>query len=249
MDLELRGKRALVTGGTRGIGSRIVRALAHHGVDVVTCCRTESQASEQLSHDLAELDGQHHLAVADVSDPEQLAGVFELVDREFGELDIVVANAAILSHTPYAELSLAEWQRMINTNLTGTHLTIQGALPYLGHGGSVISIGSQASNNGVAQRVHYDASKTALLGLTSSLAREYGGSGIRFNVLSLGGIITEEMDTMTDEQRQQREERYSRQTALGRLGETDEVADAVLWLSSELSSYVTGSEIRVDGGM
>lgn len=249
MDLELRGKRALVTGGARGIGNRIVRALAQQGVDVVCCSRSRSAASEQLSRDLAALGGRHHVTTADVSDPQQLAGVFDLVDREFGGLDIVVANAAILEHKPYAELSLADWQRMIDTNLTGTHLTIQGALPYLGDGSSVISIGSQASNNGVAQRAHYDAGKTALLGLNRSLAREYGDSGIRFNVLALGGIVTEEMDAMTDEQRQQREEQYSRQAALGRLGGADEVAGAVLWLSSDLASYVTGSEIRVDGGM
>lgn len=249
MDLELRGKRALVTGGTRGIGNTIVSALAQHGVRVITSCRTSSPASERLTRELRETGGDHHVVTADVSAPEQMNEMFALVEREFGGLDIVVANAAVLSHVPYAELTLQEWQRMLDINLTGVHLTIQGALPYLARGGSVVSIGSAATRDGVAQRAHYDASKAALLGLNRALAREYGEQGIRFNVLAPGGIVTEEMDTLPAEQRERREAMYAQQTALGRLGGSDEVTNAVLWLASGLSSYVTGSEISVDGGM
>ena len=249
MDLDLRGKRALVTGGTRGIGNRIVRTLAAHGVDVVTCSRSDSPESRELATDLRSTGGNHHVVTADVADAEQLNNVFDLVSSEFGGLDIVVANAGVLNHVPYQELSPDEWQRMLATNLTGPHLTIQGALPYLQHGGSVVTIGSETSKRGVPQRAHYDASKTALIGLNNSLAREFGTSNIRFNVLSLGGIITEEMDAMSTEQRDARHAQYAQRASLGRLGNTDEVAAAVLWLASDHSSYVTGSEIRVDGGM
>lgn len=113
----------------------------------------------------------------------------------------------------------------------------------------MISIGSQTAEDGVPQRAHYDASKTALLGWNRSLAKEFGSRGIRFNVLSLGGIRTEEMDTMTAEERDQRDTMYAQKTALGRLGTADEVADALLWLASDHASYVTGSVISVDGGL
>lgn len=249
MDLELRGKRAVVTGGTRGIGYRIVHALAEHGVEVIACCRTSSPASERLDQELRQLGGGHQVVVADVTDPDQVHAMFERGNSTTEGLDILVNNAGVISFTPYEQLTLDDWTRMLQTNLSGVHLVTQAALPHLRGGGSVISIGSQTAEDGVPQRAHYDASKTALLGWNRSLAKEFGNRGIRFNVLSLGGILTEEMDTMTAEERNQRDTGYARKTALGRQGTTDEVADALLWLASDHASYVTGSVISVDGGL
>ncbi len=126
---------------------------------------------------------------------------------------------------------------------------IQYALPLLGEGSSVISIGSRAVDAGVPLRSHYTATKAALVGLNRSLAKEFGGKGIRFNVIALGVIETEKYHELPEDQKRLMSERYGAKTALGRLGRPDEVAGAVLWLASDLSRYVTGNTIGVDGGI
>jgi 3-oxoacyl-[acyl-carrier protein] reductase len=249
MDLGLKGKKALVTGGTRSVGRGIVLALARSGVDVVTCYRQESEAVTSLERELKEIGGQHHVMRADLADPERVADLLAECQTRLGHLDIVVNNAAAISHVPYGELPLAEWQRIIDTNLTGTHLVIQHALPLLDAGSSVISISSKSTEVGIATRAHYTATKAALHGLNRTLAKEFGGRGIRFNVLSLGMIHNDTLDAMPAEQREQMVKRYSQMIALGRMGEPDDVAGAVLWLASDLSRYVTGGIIPVDGGI
>lgn len=249
MDLELKGTTALVTGGSRGVGRGVVLALARAGVDVITCYRQQSEAVARLERELAEIGGRHHVLRADLTDPEQIAGLLAECRDRFGRLDLVVNNAGTISHVPYGALSLAEWQRIIDTNLTAAHLVIQHALPILGEGASVINIGSKSSEVGIPLRAHYTATKAALRGLTRSLAKEFGAKGIRFNVLALGVIETEAFDGMPAEQAAAMRTRYSEKTALGRLGTPDEVAGAVLWLASDLSRYVTGATIPVDGGI
>jgi 3-oxoacyl-[acyl-carrier protein] reductase len=249
MDLELAGKKALVTGGTRGVGRGIVLALARHGVDVLTCYRQESEAVSSLERELKEIGGQHHLVRADLADPEQVAALMAEARSRFGRLDLVVNNAGAISHVPYEQLTLAQWQQVIDTNLTAVHLVTQAAIPMMTAGGSVVSIGSKSSEVGIPLRAHYTATKAALRGLTRSLAKEYGAKGLRFNVLALGVIRTEAMDAMPAQQRELLTKRYQDKTALGRLGEPDEVAGAVLWLASDLSRYVTGATVHVDGGI
>ncbi|MQY11634.1 3-oxoacyl-[acyl-carrier-protein] reductase FabG [Streptomyces sp. RB5] len=249
MDLGLKGKKALVTGGSRGVGRGIVRALAQAGADVLTCYQQESEAVVSLRNELKETDGDHHVVRADVSDPGNVTDLLAEAGERYGHLDVVVNNAGAISHIPYAELPLEEWRRVVDTNLTGVHLVIQGALPLLGAGSSVISIGSKAVEAGIPLRSHYTATKAALVGFNRSLAKEFGDRGIRFNIVALGVIETENLHKMPDEMKAQLVERYSAKTALHRLGTPDEVAGAVLWLSSDLSRYVTGATICVDGGI
>ncbi|MCF6470038.1 SDR family oxidoreductase [Nonomuraea sp. MG754425] len=250
MDLGLTGKRALVTGGTRGVGRGIVLELAKAGVDVITNYRQEGENVVSLEHELKQIGGRHAVLRADLTDPQQISGLLEQCgDRFDGRLDLVVNNAAAISHVPYPKLELAEWQRIIDTNLTAVHLVIQNALPLLGEGSSVIGVSSKSIEVGIPTRAHYTATKAALHGLLRTLAREFGSKGIRFNVLSLGVISTEALDAMPEEQRALMIERYSGKTCLGRLGTPEEVAGAVMWLASDLSRYVTGSVIGVDGGI
>ncbi|MDH2390806.1 SDR family oxidoreductase [Streptomyces sp. HNM0663] len=249
MDLGLTGRKALVTGGTRGVGRGIVRALAQAGVDVLTCYRTESDAVASLQKELGETAGDHHVVKADVADPADVTALVDAAKEHYGHLDLIVNNAGAISHIPYAELPFEEWRRIIDTNVTGVHLVIQKALPLLGSGASVVSIGSKAVEAGIPLRSHYTATKAALVGLNRSLAKEFGGQGIRFNVVALGVIETENLHKMPEEQQKLMIERYSAKTALGRLGTPDEVAGAVLWLASDLSRYVTGATIGVDGGI
>ncbi|MFK4221496.1 SDR family NAD(P)-dependent oxidoreductase [Streptomyces sp. NPDC019890] len=249
MDLGLRGKKALVTGGTRGVGRGIVRALAQAGVDVLTCYRQESEAVTSLENELKETGGAHHVVRADVADPADVTALIEHARTHYGHLDLVVNNAGAISHIPYEDLSLEEWRRIVDTNLTGSHLVIQTALPLLGAGSSVISIGSKAVDAGIPLRSHYTATKAALAGLNRSLAKEFGGRGIRFNIVALGVVETENLYALPEDQQKLMIERYSAKTALGRLGTPDEVAGAILWLTSDLARYVTGATISVDGGI
>ncbi|MGW4132956.1 SDR family NAD(P)-dependent oxidoreductase [Amycolatopsis japonica] len=248
MDLGLAGKKALVTGGTRGIGRGIVLALARAGCDVVTCYRTDSEAVTSLERELKEIGGTHQVVQADVSDPEQVSRLIDECEPG-GRLDILVNNAAVINHVPYVNLSIEEWRRTLDTNVTGPHLVIQTALPLLGKGSSVIGMSSKSIDVGIPLRAHYTATKAALHGLYRSLAKELGGEGIRFNILSLGMTHTEQIDALPDAQREAMISRYNAMTALGRWGSPDDVAGAVMWLASDLAAYVTGAVIPVDGGI
>lgn len=249
MNLELNGVKALVTGGTRGVGRGIVRALAKAGADVITCYRQDGEAVASLERELKEIPGDHHAVRADLARVEEIDRLMGEVRTRFGRLDVIVNNAGAISHIPFGDLPVDEWRRVIDTNLTAPALVVQRALPLLGEGSSVISIGSKVAEVGLPLRSHYTATKSALVGLTRSLAKEYGNQGIRFNVLALGVIETEAMDAMPAEQSALMRKRYSEKTALGRLGTPDEVAGAVLFLASPLSRYVTGATIHVDGGI
>jgi 3-oxoacyl-[acyl-carrier protein] reductase len=247
--IGLKGKKALVTGGTRGIGLGIVRALVANGVDVITCHRQDNEAVGALEQELKESGGASRVVRADIADPDQVATLLEVCAQDFGHLDLVVNNAATVSHIPHEQLPLAEWERTVATNLTSVHLVVQRGLALLGDGSSVVSISSKSIEVGIALRSHYTATKAALIGLNRSLAREYGGRGIRFNVLSLGMIATEALVDLPEARREQFVKHYSDKTALGRLGTPADVADALLWLASDLSRYVTGAVIPVDGGI
>jgi 3-oxoacyl-[acyl-carrier protein] reductase len=249
MDLGLSGVKALVTGGTRGVGRGIVRSLARAGADVITCYRQEGEYVTSLERELKQTPGEHHVLRADLADPADIEDLIGECRTRFGGLDVIVNNAGTISHVPYAELPLAEWGRVLATNLTAAHLVIQHSLPLLGVGSSVISVGSKAAEVGIPLRAHYTATKSALVGLTKSLAKELGSRGIRVNVVALGVIETEAMDLMPEAQREAMRSRYSDKTALGRLGQPDEVGDAVLFLASPLSRYITGAVIPVDGGI
>ena len=249
INLGISGRKALVTGGTRGIGRGIVLALARNGVDVVTCHTRESEAVTSLTNELKEIGGDHHVVRADVADPDQITQLLDVCRQRFGHLDLIVNNAATVKHIPYEKLPIDEWQRTLATNLTAVHLIVQGSLGLLGDGASVVSISSKSIEVGIPLRAHYTATKAALHGLNRSLAREFGGRGVRFNVLSLGMIATEALDGLPPEQRDAFVERYSAKTSLGRIGTPADVADAVLWLASDLSRYVTGSVVSVDGGI
>ncbi|GAA2560819.1 SDR family NAD(P)-dependent oxidoreductase [Winogradskya consettensis] len=243
MSISLAGKKALVTGGTRGIGRGIVLALAAAGADVVTCYRSEGEHVESLARELKELPGEHHLVRADVSVPADIDRLIEECQVRLGGLDIVVNNAGVISHVPFDKLEAGEWARVLDTNLTAAYLVIQKSLPLFGDSASVINVGSRVATVGIPLRAHYTAAKAGLAGLTRSLCKELGPRGIRINVVAPGVIATEA--ELTPEILA----KYESMTALRRLGRTDEIAGAVLFLASDLSGYITGETINVDGGI
>jgi 3-oxoacyl-[acyl-carrier protein] reductase len=245
MSLRLAGKTALVTGGTRGVGLGIVLALAQAGANVVTCYRQDTEAADALARELKATSGDQLLVQADVTAPGAIADLVGQARERFGSLQIVVNNAGAISHVPFAELSLAEWHRVIDTNLTAAAEVIQQTLPLLSGGGSIINVGSRVATVGIPLRAHYTAAKAGLIGLTRSLAKEFGPIGIRVNLVAPGVIETEEARQLPAERR----EHYTRLAALGRLGQPEEVGAAVVFLASDESSYITGEILHVDGGI
>jgi 3-oxoacyl-[acyl-carrier protein] reductase len=239
LELGLKGKRALVTGGTRGIGRAVTLGLASAGATVVAVNRADNDAAESLRKELAELGGS--VVHADVTDAAEVAGLAETCRAELGGLDVLVNNAGVHGHTPLAELDPAEWTRLIDTDLTSMFLVTQACVPLLAEGASVVNVGASVAFRGMAGAAHYTAAKAGVVGLTRSLCKEFGG--IRVNTIAPGVIDT------GDELPPPVAQRVKRMTALGRLGTPEEVAGAVLFLASDLSTYVTGALLAVDGGM
>jgi NAD(P)-dependent dehydrogenase (short-subunit alcohol dehydrogenase family)/ribosome-associated toxin RatA of RatAB toxin-antitoxin module len=241
--LDFSGKRILVTGGTRGIGRAIVLAFARAGASVVTCYRQESSAVGRLVEEFKNVDGQAWAVRADVTRAGDVTALIADCRTHLGGLDVIVNNAGAISHVPFGELALDEWQRVLDTSLTAAYLVVQAALPLLAPGASIINVGSRVASVGVPQRAHYTAAKAGLLGLTRSLCKELGPLGYRVNVVAPGPVETEE-DVPPEVK-----ERYRRLISLGRLGRPSEIAGAVMFLASDLAAFITGETINVDGGI
>uniref|UniRef100_A0A1M4EKP2 3-oxoacyl-[acyl-carrier protein] reductase n=1 Tax=Nonomuraea gerenzanensis TaxID=93944 RepID=A0A1M4EKP2_9ACTN len=230
-----------MTGGTRGIGRAVTLGLARAGARVLACYRTESEAVESLARELKNHGGEHRLVKADVSDPAEVTALLEECSAAFGGLDVVVGNAGAISHVPFPELTLDEWRRIIDTNLTGAFTVTQQALPLLRPGSSIVYIGSKVAMVGLPLRAHYTASKAALVGLARTLCKELGPRGVRVNVVAPGIIDTTDLPP-------ERTAQYERIISLGRLGRPEEIAGVVTFLASDQASYITGETINVDGG-
>ncbi|MFE0155618.1 SDR family NAD(P)-dependent oxidoreductase [Nonomuraea sp. NPDC059007] len=243
MDIRLTGNKALVTGGTRGIGKAIVLGLARAGADVLTCYRQDSEAAESLARELKELGGAHHVVKADVSRQEDIDHLIEECRSRYGHLTTIVNNAGVITHVPFGELKPEVWQATLDTNLTAAMFVVRQALPLLIERASIVNVGSRVATIGIPLRSHYTAAKAGLIGLTRSLAKELGPQGVRVNVVAPGPVQTEA------EVAPEVLERYRRLVALGRLGLPEEIANVVVFLASDRSSFVTGETIHVDGGV
>lgn len=249
VDFALKGKRVVVTGGSRGIGRGIAVAAARAGANVITCHRKGKDAVRGLEDALAETAGDHRVVEADVSDPHGTARLLAEAQSHFGGLDVLVNNVGEFSPQPYAELTDAGWGAAVEGNLTSAHRLIHGALALdlLPSGSSIVNLGSIVTFIGMAGGAHYTAGKAGLVGMTRSLARELGPRNIRVNVVSPGRIDTEAFDAMPPEVAARQRAMFSQMSAVKRLGTVEEIANVVLFLASDLASYITGQDIHADG--
>jgi 3-oxoacyl-[acyl-carrier protein] reductase len=244
-DQGLPGKRVLVTGGTKGIGRATTLAFAHSGASTVTCYHADREAADSLSRELSALGGKHQVVRADVTDPAQVAALVDEARNALGGLDVLVNNMGIDHAASFEDLTLPQWQRMIDYNITSVYLVTQAALAVMSDGGSIISIGSSAGLRGRPRGVHYTASKAALIGFTRALSKDVGGRGIRVNLVAPGLTETEPGAGLPPEVLQ----RIVGMTALGRVCQPQDVADAVLFLAGDTSRYISGATLNVDGGI
>ncbi|SBT54999.1 SDR family NAD(P)-dependent oxidoreductase [Micromonospora narathiwatensis] len=246
---QLAGRNVIVTGGTRGIGRQLTLGLAAAGANVVACYRTEGGHIEALAQQLKETPGGHRLIRADVTDAEDVDRLADEARSTYRTIHGVVHNAGVISQVPFGELTSQEWRRVVDTSLTAAYLVVNKVLPLMTAGSSVVVIGSRAAMVGIPRRAHYTAAKAGLVGLMRSLAKELGPRGIRVNVVSPGTIETEEAARDSSEQRRAQVERHTQMIALRRYGRPEEVANAVIFLLGDQSSYVAGETLHVDGGI
>lgn len=245
MENNLAGKRVLVTGGTRGIGRVTSLAFAQAGAQVVACHRSSGEAADRLQRDLKALGDGHAVVAADVTDSAGAGQLAEACRRTLGALDVVVNNVGVDGQVVFGELEPAEWQRVVDHNLTAAYLVTRAALGLLTDGSSVVNVGSSVAMRGRFAGVHYTASKAALIGFTRSLCKELGPRGIRINTVAPGLTETEPDAGLPPEV----VKRIVGLTALGRICTPEDVAGAILFLAGDTSRYITGATLNVDGGV
>jgi len=246
--LRLQGKRALVTGGSSGIGKRVALAYAQAGAEVAIVSQ-HAEVLAGVAQELAAATGAKMIAVpGDVTQPADVNRMVETVVKELGGIDIAVCNAGIVSLRGLEEMSLEEFTRIQNTNVNGVFLTGQAcarAMIKQGSGGVIINTASMSGHviNIPQKEGHYCASKAAVIHLTKAMAVEFAPHNIRVNSVSPGYIMTELVEPFTDYHKI-----WAAKIPLGRLGRPEELMGLYLYLASEASSYMTGSDIVIDGG-
>lgn len=238
---------AIVAGGGRGIGEMISRTLAHAGATVVVVDIDESRATA-LATDLAQSGMKAVPAVSDVRNPTDVARLVARTHEEFGAIDILVNNAggamAYVERHPLAQWSEEDWDQIVNRNLRYVFLTCRETIPHMVEAkrGAIVNIASIAGLVSAPQASAYGAAKAGVINLTSSLAVEYGPAGVRVNAVAPGPIATPAASQVVSPEN-------LAQIPLGRLGAAQDIANAVLFLASDLSSFVTGETLLVDGGV
>ena len=233
--------RILITGGTRGIGKACVKAFAEQGNKVAFIYKSSDAEATKLSTELS------CIAVkGDISSPENCEATTKRAIEELGGIDVLVNNAGISQIKLFTDITNADWDNMISTNLSGVFYATRAAVPYMvsQKSGRIIQIGSMWGKTGASCEVHYSATKAALRGMTMALAKELGPSGITVNAVE-PGVIATEMNASLDEDTLNS---LKDETPLGRLGKPEEVAELVLFLASDAASFITGQIIGIDGG-
>jgi NAD(P)-dependent dehydrogenase (short-subunit alcohol dehydrogenase family) len=247
---ELTNKVAVVTGAGSGIGEAIARAFAAAGASVV-CADVVGTAAEKTAATILAAGRRAIASTCDVSSSTDAARVCALAASEFSALHILVSSAAILAGDgPVTDIDEATWKRSFDVNVTGTFLMAKHAVPVIAAsgGGSIVLIGSVLGHVGAAGRTAYCAQKGAILMMTKAMAIDHGKDKIRVNSISPGPIATERymkkfgLRSTADSPR-------ARDTVLGRIGEPSEVASAAVFLASEASAFITGTDLLIDGGI
>lgn len=243
---RLNGKTALVTGASQGIGAAIARRLAEQGASVIVAARSVDKL-ESLADEIAQNGGKATALALDMTEPEAMEERLKELPEGFADVDILVNNAGITADNLLMRLKLEDWERVLDTNLTGpfalTKLVIRGMMRR--RWGRIISVSSVVGLMGNIGQANYAAAKAGLVGFSKSLARELGSRNITVNVVAPGYIET----AMTAELPEASRTGLTDAIVLRRLGQVDDVAWPVVFLASEEAAYVTGHLLNVSGGL
>jgi 3-oxoacyl-[acyl-carrier protein] reductase len=245
---DLKGKVAVVTGASKGIGAGIAKGFAAAGAAVVVNYASSREGADRVVADITAQGGKAIAVQGDVSRAADVKRLFETTKASFGALDVLVNNAGVYQFEPLEAVTEKEFHREFDTNVLGTILTIQQALKYFGSkGGSVINISSIASLNPTPDSVIYAANKSAVDSITRGLSKELGARNIRVNAIAPGGTASEGLATAgilgSDLEKQ-----VIGMTPLGRFGQPEDIARVAVFLASDDSSWLTGERITASGG-
>jgi 3-oxoacyl-[acyl-carrier protein] reductase len=247
--LNLKGKAALVTGGSGGLGRAIALSLAAEGARVGVNYRQSADKAEAVVGEIAKAGGAAVAVRADIQSEAQIADMFDQVEKALGPVEILVNNAAYCPVIPTVDITQEEWVHAFQVNMTGTFLCSREMirrLLALGRKGRIVNISSQAAFRGSESgKSAYDASKGAIVAFTVSLAREMARKGIAVNCVAPGLMYTEMLAPLVDAD----PERFRSRVPMGRLGLPEEVANVVTFLASDRAGFMTGATVDVSGGM
>lgn len=241
-------KTVLITGGAGGIGGATAELFADMGYSVIINYNRSRDAAEALYHRISEFSEREIITHrADVSDSGAVRDMFQMAEDRFGGVDILVNNAGISESKLFTDITDDDWARMIGVNLTGVFNCCRAALPYMirNKSGAIVNVSSIWGETGGSCEVHYSAAKAGVIGLTKSLAKEVGLSGVRVNCVAPGVIDTAMNDCYSEETMAA----LCEEIPLGRIGTAREVAEAIVYLCSDGAGYITGQVISPNGGM
>lgn len=246
----LQGKKALITGGTAGIGKEIARGFAKQGAHVAIFGTNEERGRaviEELKTLQVSEDQQFHFEAVNVSAKQNVETAIQHLISIWGQLDILVNNAGITRDTLLMKMSEEDWDKVIEVNLKSVYNTCQTLVrPMIkARTGKIINISSVIGLTGNAGQVNYAASKSGIIGFTKALAQELAGRGICVNCIAPGFIETRMTDVLSETQK----EGIVKKIPMGRIGSPEDIANAAVFLASHLSNYITGQVLTVDGGM
>lgn len=243
----LKGKTAIVTGGSRGIGKAVALKFAELGANVAVVATSNGETVQNTLVQLNEKGVKANLYVCDISNPNQVKETVDNIVVDFGKVDILVNNAGITKDGLLMAMSEDDIDRVIDVNLKGTmYMTKALIRPFMKkRSGNIINISSVVGLMGNAGQANYVASKAGVIGLTKTIAKEYAARGIRCNAIAPGYIVTD----MTGELNEATSENIKKMISVGRFGQPEDIANVVAFLASDMSSYITGEVIKVDGGM
>jgi 3-oxoacyl-[acyl-carrier protein] reductase len=244
--MAVNGRVAVITGASQGIGRSCALKLASSGASVALLARNK-QKLEELAGEIASSGGRAYVAAADLENEEQIKSAFKAVVAELGKIGILVNNAGITRDQLTMRMKRADWDVVINTNLTSAYLCTQQAISSMlkQRWGRIINITSIFGQIGQAGQANYASSKAGLIGLTMAVAREVGSRNITCNAVAPGFIETAMTSVLADELKQKALETIP----LGRIGTPEDVANCVAFLASEEAAYITGHVLNVNGGM
>ena len=244
--MKLDGRVAFVTGASQGIGQACALALARAGASVAAAARNQQKLDELVAA-IGAAGGKAAAFVVDVGDEEQVKAAVKSALTQFSKIDILVNNAGITRDQLVMRMKRADWDAVLNTNLTSAYLCIQQVIPSMlkQRWGRIINITSVFGQMGQAGQANYAASKAGLIGLTMAMAREVASRNITCNAIAPGFIETSMTAVLSEEFKQN----AVKQIPLGRVGTPEDIANAVTFLASDAASYITGHVLNVNGGM
>tara|TARA_Y100000294_G_scaffold22249_1_gene18870 strand:- start:135 stop:887 length:753 start_codon:yes stop_codon:yes gene_type:complete len=247
MNLDLSGKVALVTGGAIGIGGDISLLLSKAGAKVIINYNKSKEQAKNLKKQIRGFDREADIFQADVSNSEDVTSLFDFIKKKYNQLDILINNAGIIKDNLLLNMELSEWDAVQDVNLKGAFLCSKSAaqMMMLNHYGKIINIASIGAIKGGRGQTNYAAAKGGLISFTRACSVELAGKGIQVNAVLPGMIIT----AMSKRVRKKVGEEILKNIPTGRFGEPVEVANLVLFLASDKSSYITGQAISIDGGL